>query len=202
MHAIPTHPLQIGITGGIGCGKSIVSRIFSILGVPVYDADSRAKWLMASDTALKDRIISTFGPETYLADGRQNRFYFASEIFTDASKVQQLNQLVHPRVREDYQQWTSRQQTPYILREAALLFEAGVHADTHAVIVVTAPLSLRLQRIRQRDPHRTEADIQAIMDKQMPEEEKIRRADYLIQNDESQLVVPKVLELDRLFRAK
>ncbi len=193
-------PLRIGITGGMGCGKSIVSRIFSVLGIPVYDADSRAKWLMNHDTRLKAGIQQTFGTESYLPDGSLNRTYITSRIFQDEAQVKILNGLVHPRVGEDYQNWQLYQtHAPYTLREAALLFEANAYQDLHAVIVVTAPLELRIRRIIQRDPHRTEADTRAIIGKQMAEEEKIRRANHLIQNDESRLVIPQVLALHTLF---
>lgn len=198
----PNLPLQVGITGGIGCGKSTVSRVFGVLGVPVYDADTQAKWLMNNDLQLKSSIIQTFGAESYLPDGSLNRTYLAARAFGDAAQTQQLNQLVHPRVGQDYGHWLARHgQVPYILREAALLFEAGAHSQLKAVIVVAAPLETRLKRVLQRDPQRTEAQIRAIMDKQMPEEEKIARADYLIANDETRLVTTQVLELDAVFRA-
>jgi len=194
-------PLQIGITGGIGCGKSIVSRIFSTLGIPLYDADTRARVLMHTDPTLRQQISETFGAEAYLPDGSLNRTYIASRVFSDEAQVKVLNSLVHPRVKEDYQQWRQQhRQVPYTLREAALLFEAQAYRDLDAVIVVTAPLELRIRRVVQRDPHRTEADTLAIIARQMPEEEKIRRADYLIRNDETQLVIPQVLALDQRFR--
>jgi len=195
-----TLPLQIGITGGIGCGKSIVSRVFAVLGIPVYDADSRAKWLMSHDSVLKEQIRALFGAEAYLADGNLNRTYIAARVFADEDQVQRLNVLVHPRVGDDYRRWRQQQtHAPYTLREAALLYEAKAYHDLHAIIVVTAPLELRLQRISQRDPHRSRADTMAIMDKQMPEEEKVRRADHLIRNDETQLIIPQVLALHTDF---
>jgi dephospho-CoA kinase len=195
-------PRQIGITGGIGCGKSTVSRIFGVLGIPVYDADTRAKWLMNNDLSLKNQIVTFFGKESYLPDGQLNRTYLAHRAFTNAAQTQQLNQLVHPRVGEDYQHWLSQHsRMEYVMREAALLFEAGAVQQLAAVIVVTAPLQLRISRVLRRDPHRTEADIRDIIAKQMPEEEKIRRASHLVANDETQLVISQVLQLNAIFSA-
>ncbi|MDJ1503985.1 dephospho-CoA kinase [Xanthocytophaga agilis] len=192
--------LRIGITGGMGCGKSIVSRIFHTLGIPVYDADSRAKWLMNHDPVLKDKIREAFGEESYSEDGSFNRNYITTYVFRDEEKVKQMNSLVHPQVGIDYKNWQQEYAaSPYTLREAALLFEANVYKDLDAVIVVTAPLELRIQRILQRDPHRTEADTRSIIAKQMPEDEKARRADHLIKNDETKLIIPQVLELHALF---
>lgn len=195
-----TLPLRIGITGGMGCGKSTVSRVFGVLGIPLYDADSRAKWLMNNDPVLKDSIQREFGEESYLPDGTLNRAYVTSHVFGNEGRVKIMNSLVHPRVGVDYQNWQLQHtQAPYTLREAALLFEANAYHDLHAVLVVTAPLELRIQRILQRDPHRTKADTLAIIAKQMPEEEKISRANYLIHNDESQLVISQVLNLHNIF---
>ena len=196
----PNLPLQVGITGGIGCGKSTVSRVFGVLGVPVYDADSRAKWLMSNDLQLKDRIIETFGSESYSPSGSLNRTYLATRAFGDAAQTQQLNQLVHPRVGDDYRHWLLRHlHAPYIMLEAALLFEAGATSQLKAVIVVTAPLEIRISRVLQRDPQRSAANIRDIIAKQMPEEEKIRLADHLLANDETRLVTAQVLELHTVF---
>jgi dephospho-CoA kinase len=195
--------LSIGITGGIGSGKSTVCRVFQVLGVPVYDADSRAKWLMNHDSVLREQVSAAFGPESYLPNGTLNRVYLAGRVFNDESETQKLNSLVHPRVGEDYQTWRkSHAQAAYTLREAALLFEAGATRDLDAVIVVSAPRALRIRRVLHRDPHRTEADVAAIMARQMPEEEKTRRANHLIHNDETQLVITQVMALDAVFRQR
>ena len=198
----PNLPLQVGITGGIGCGKSTVSRVFGVLGIPVYDADTRAKWLMSNDLQLKTSIAEIFGAESYLPGGSLNRAYLATRAFGDANQTQQLNQLVHPRVGDDYRHWLLRHcHAPYILREAALLFEAGAAGQLKAVIVVTAPLELRISRVLQRDPQRTETGIRDIIARQMPEGEKIRLASHLVANDETRLVTLQVLELNTVFLA-
>lgn len=190
------HPLQVGITGGIGAGKSLVSKIFQCLGVPVYDADSRAKGIMATDLELVALIKSEFGASSYQLDGTLNREFLAKATFGNPQRLDKLNSLVHPRVAADHGEWVKKQQHhPYLLREAALLYEAGVYTSIDKMIVVTAPLDVRIQRVLRRDGHRTEQDIRAIIKRQWPEEEKIKRADFIIYNDDSQMVIPQVLSL-------
>ncbi len=194
-------PLRIGITGGIGSGKTVVTRIFAALGVPVYDADSRAKWIMSHDPALKENLLRAFGPQTYTSGGGLNRTYLASSVFHDPGKVTLLNRLVHPRVGADFIRWTeAHSHFPYLLKEAALLFESGSYRELDKVSAVYAPLALRTRRVLRRDPHRTEADVAAIMARQMNEEEKQSRADYVVHNDGQQLLITQVLELDHVFR--
>jgi dephospho-CoA kinase len=189
-------PLEVGITGGIGTGKSLVCRIFSLLNVPVYDADSRAKWLVANDPLLKEQIKNKFGNDIFSPQGELNRVLLASRVFSDAEQLTVLNSLVHPRVGDDYKRWVALQQgVPYVLKEAALLYESGSYATLHKVIVVTAPLELRLERIQARDPQRTLAEIHAIINKQMDEALKISRADYVIHNDGTQPLIRQILAL-------
>ena len=193
-------PRQIGITGGIGAGKSTVSRIFAALRVPVYDADSRARWLMNRDPVLKAGITEAFGPESYTSAGL-NRTYLVATVFGDPGKVAALNRLVHPRVGDDYAAWAQEHAGfPYVLKEAALLFESGSYQSLDRVIAVSSPLPMRIRRVLHRDPHRTEADVAAIMARQLDEAEKIARADYVVHNDEKTLLIPQVLELDLTFR--
>ncbi len=192
-------PLKIGITGGIGAGKSIISKVFNALGIPVYDADSRAKWLMNNDLRIKSKIIDFLGSEAYKKD-ELNREYIAGETFANPEKLQQLNEIVHPIVGEDYQIWVSNQKCPYSLKEAALIFEAGSYQDLDKIIVVTAPESLRVDRVLERDKHRSKEDVQAIMNRQWPEEKKIANADFLIKNDGIEMIMPQVLSLDQILR--
>jgi dephospho-CoA kinase len=194
-------PRQIGITGGIGAGKSTVTRIFAALRVPVYDADSRAKALMHSDPVLRSGIVEAFGPQSYTPAGL-NRQYLAATVFGDPGKVARLNGLVHPRVGDDYAAWVrGHAGFAYVLKEAALLFESGSYQSLDRVIAVSAPLPLRIRRVLHRDPHRTEAGVMAIMARQMDEAEKLNRADYVVHNDEKTLLIPQVLHLDLTFRA-
>jgi dephospho-CoA kinase len=193
-------PLQIGITGGIGSGKSLICKIFSCLGIPIYDADSRAKSIMTTDGILVKQIKKEFGSLAFNKDGNLNREYLSATVFNDAVKLKKLNDLVHPRVGVDSEKWVEENKThPYLLREAALLFESGSFKKLDKVIVVTAPDVLRVRRVLQRDKQRTEQEVIAIIRNQMTEEEKVKRADFVIHNDETELVVPQVLKLHEQF---
>jgi dephospho-CoA kinase len=193
-------PLQIGITGGIGSGKSLVCRIFIALGVPVYDADSHAKKLMTTDGILISSIKKEFGDLSYYPDGNLNRAYLADHVFNNEEKLKLLNGLVHPRVKVDFELWLGKQHDkPYVVKEAALLFEAKTNQILDKVIVVSAPESLRIKRVLNRDKQRSVEQIKAIVEKQMPEEQKLEHADYIIVNDETELVIPQVLKLHKAF---
>jgi dephospho-CoA kinase len=193
-------PLQIGVTGGIGSGKSLVCRIFHQLGVPVYDADGRAKELMVTDSILVGQIKKEFGTQAYSSDGSIARTILAQTVFNDPAKLEKLNRMVHPSVVEDYNHWVEQHQDkPYVIKEAALIFEAGSWKGLDKVIVVSSPEALRLKRILSRDIHRTINDVEAIFRNQMPEAEKLKRADFVITNDESRLLIPQVLQLHEQF---
>lgn len=193
-------PLQIGITGGIGAGKSLICRIFHCLGIPVYDADGHAKELMTTDVILISNIKKEFGELSYNTDGTLNRNYLSSAVFDDSEKLSKLNSLVHPQVGADYNRWVEKHRNyPYVMKEAALLFEAGSDKLLDKVIVIHAPEELRIQRVIARDPHRSKDQVRAIMSKQMPEAQKMEKADFIILNDEKELVVPQVLELHNQF---
>jgi dephospho-CoA kinase len=195
-------PLLIGITGGIGSGKSTVCKIFGVLGIPIYEADSRAKWLMVNDLELIQKIKANFGEESYLPDNQLNRQYLATQVFNDGDKVKLMNSLVHPRVGQDFVQWVDNQSDkPYLLNEAALMFESGRYLSMHKIITVFAPLETRISRIQARDPQRSPEEIKAIIQKQMPEEEKIKKADFVIYNDGEKALIPQVLELHQKFLA-
>jgi dephospho-CoA kinase len=193
-------PICIGVTGGIGSGKSIVCKIFNALGVLSYDADSRAKIILNTDEVLKEQIKDEFGPFAYDEDGKLNRGHISKMAFSMPEKLARLNQLVHPRVAADIVTWTEEHRSHhYLIKEAALLFETGSYKELDKVILVSAPQSLRIERVLARDPYRTEADLQKIMANQMSEEEKMKRADFVIVNDESELLIPQVLRLHDLF---
>lgn len=194
-------PFLVGITGGIGSGKSTACRIFSILGVPIYYADDRAKWLMANDEELKAGIISNFGTESYSPDGSLNRAYLASVVFADENKIAVINSLVHPAVKKDFENWASDQKTAYVLKEAALLFETGSYQDLDKIINVSAPLKTRITRVLMRDRHRSEQQVNEIIDKQWSDEEKNQKADYVIKNNENKLLIPQVLEIHKKLLA-
>jgi len=188
--------LKVGITGGIGSGKSVVCRVFALLSIPVYDSDGRAKWVMQDDIILREQLLQAFGAAVYNANGQLDRAYLGSLVFHHPEKLKLLNSLVHPRVKADFENWSAAQKgVPYLLKEAALMFESEAHKQVQQVITVSAPLEVRLARVLQRDPHRQPADVHAIIDKQLPEEVRQQRADFILYNDDHQLVIPQVLAL-------
>lgn len=187
---------SVGITGGIGSGKSLVCKIFSILGVPIYTSDERAKWLLAHDESLKKQVIHAFGEKAYDLQGKPDRSYLANVIFNDEQSRQLLNKLVHPRVGEDYQNWRIlHADSPYTLKEAALLFETGSHQQLDKMINISAPESLRIRRVLLRDKQRDKKQIEAIMKQQWSDKQREQMADFTISNDEKSLLIPKVLRL-------
>ena len=195
--------LKIGITGGIGSGKSIVCRLFQVLGVPVYDSDARAKWVMSHDPQLREELLAAFGPETFDAAGHLNRPYLARVAFPDPAQLARLNALVHPRVGEDFATWAAAQAAEghaYGLKEAALLYESGAYRQLDRIITVFAPQAIRQARVLRRDPHRTTQDVLTIIGKQLSEEEKLARADFVVYNDDEHLLIPQVLALDAELR--
>lgn len=196
------NPLQVGITGGIGSGKSLVCKIFRVFGAPIYDADSRAKNLMTTDGILIDQIKKEFGTLSYDGKGALNRQFLSKTVFADAEKLAALNKLVHPRVGVDYANWVKQQAgAAYVIKEAALMFESGANQQLDKIIVVSAPEGLRIERVLARDPHRTRDQVKDIILNQMSEEEKIKKADYVLMNDESTLLTPRVLDLHKKFIA-
>jgi dephospho-CoA kinase len=192
-------PFQVGITGGIGSGKSTVAAIFLCLGVPVYDADSHAKQLMNTDDLLVQQIKAAFGTLAYDATGKLDRKFLADQVFGVPERLEKLNSLVHPRVAVDYTSWVhSQDNKPYILKEAALLFEAGSAKQLDKIIVVTAPQALRVKRVMIRDK-RKEQEVLNIINRQWSESKSLSLADYVITNDDSTAVIPQVLELNKVL---
>ncbi len=187
--------VRVGITGNIGSGKSTVVKIFAALGIPVYYADVRASELMNSNKAIHDELCKIIGDDIYL-DNELDRKKLAALIFSDDKLRKQVNALVHPIVAYDFEDWFSHQQGLYVLKEAALLFESGSYKQLDKIICVTAPFELRLNRVINRD-HRSREQVQAIESKQMSEAEKIKLSDYIIINDESEPVIPQVLNIHK-----
>jgi dephospho-CoA kinase len=186
-------PKTIGITGGIGSGKSIVSRILQLMGYPVYSSDQRAKEIMHEDLSLVADLKNLFGEEAYL-DSNLNRPYIAAQIFRDDSKRIAMNELVHPAVRADFQNWIKQQKSPLVFQESALLFETGSYKLFDGVILVSAPEEVRMKRVKERD-QLSDQQVQARFNAQMPEEEKMKLTDLVIQNDGNHLLVPQILDL-------
>lgn len=191
-------PLKIGITGGIGSGKTTVTDVFKHLGIPVYLADDRAKWLMNNDQKLVKKITTLFGKQAYQG-GALNRKHIAQQVFQNKALITQLNTITHPAVFRDFDLWVSKQQSPYVIKEAALLFESGSYLDLDAIITVDAPLDLRIDRTIKRDQV-TEKDVMARIKNQMPDEVKRNAADYLIINDGATPLLPQILLLHQILR--
>lgn len=189
---------KIGITGGIGSGKSRVSRLFAERGVAVYDTDAAAKRLMTEDAALVEAVRERFGEESY-CNGALNRAYLAARVFSDEQERQALNALVHPAVKADFVRWTTEQRGDYVIMESALLFEAGLDELLDEVVAVMAPERLRIERVMQRDGA-TEGQVRSRMAAQMSDEELHRRADVVVVNIFEEDLEPMVQELDRRFR--
>ncbi len=190
--------LKIGITGGIGSGKTTVCKVFEQLGVPVFYADSVAKLVMTSDSTLVDGVKKTFGQQSYHSDGTLNNAHIASIVFNDKAELTKLNALVHPAVFKAFDAWVKTKSTPYVLKEAALLFESGSYLQCDKSILVTSPINLKLARVMQRD-NVSEAQIKARMDKQFTDEQKIKMADYFISNTPADSIILQVLDLHEKF---
>ena len=196
--------LKIGITGGIGSGKTTVCRLFQALGVPVYDADTRARWLMEHDPALRQALTAAFGAAVFGASGGLDRPQLAAAVFGNPPALARLNGLVHPAVGADFAAWAAAraaQGTAYVLKEAALMFESDAWRQLDAVIAVTAPAAVRQARVLRHDPQRSPQQVQAIMAQQLPEAEKTARAQHVLANDGQALLIPQVLALHARFLA-
>ena len=189
--------LRIGITGGIGSGKSTIAKVFSTLGIPVYYADDAAKRLMNADAGLKQQIQKHFGADTY-KNGVLDRAFLAGIVFNDQYKLELLNTLVHPVTIRDANEWIKQQQSPYVVKEAALLFETSAQEGLDLIIGVSAPKHLRLHRTMQRDKISKE-EIKKRMERQVDENIKMKLCDFIIYNDEQHLVIPQVLALHQRF---
>jgi len=185
--------LRIGITGGIGSGKSTVARIFETLGIPVYYADDAAKKLMNSDVLLREKIINAFGEASY-KEGKLDRQFLSSLVFNNPEKLNLLNSIVHPATIEDASNWMLQQTSPYSIKEAALIYESGAQKSLDYVIGVAAPEPIRILRTMNRD-HISKEDVIARMHRQMEESIKMKLCDFVINNNEQVLLIPQVIEL-------
>jgi len=190
---------MIGLTGGIGAGKSVVAKIFTTLGIPVFNADESAKQMMQTSPSIKEKLIEQFGSSIYNVSGLQKE-NLADIVFNDSFQLQLLNAIVHPETIQAAKDWAAKQTSPYVIKEAALIFESGAADGLFKVIGVTAPLSLRIHRVMQRDGVSKE-QVEARMQHQISDSIKMRLCDYVIQNNNQQMLIPQVLELDKLIRA-
>ncbi|GHE48691.1 dephospho-CoA kinase [Sphingobacterium griseoflavum] len=190
--------IKVGITGGIGAGKSYVAKIFQALGVPFYNADKEAKDLMNTSTGIRGALVEAFGPSVYDVDGVLDRAYLSALVFKDKERLAQLNAIVHPVVIKHASDWANQQTSAYSLKEAALLFESGSYKTLDYTLLVTAPMAVRIKRVTGRDGLSEQQVVERI-DKQMSDDEKCRLADFVIINDESQPLLPQILQLHNYF---
>lgn len=193
-------PSKIGVTGGIASGKSLICKIFAQLGVPIYNADDRAKWLVGNHSLLVEQIKMHFGDQSYTANNSYNRDFIASQVFNDPEKLSILNSLIHPLVADDFNTWVKKhEEFSYVIKEAAIIFESGSNRGLDKIINVAAPEELRIARALIRDPFRKKEELERIIHKQISEKERAILSDYTIINDGSRLVIPQVLKLHRIF---
>lgn len=194
--------LKIGVTGGIGSGKSTVCKIFEVCGASVYYADDKAKILMNKDEVLKQRIKEKFGKETYSADGKLNRVFLANKVFNNADQLKVLNSIVHPYVFQDTIRWMqAHQNEKYVLYEAAIMFESGSYKLMDKTILVISPTEDKINRVMTRDKI-SRNEVIARINKQMPDEEKMKLANFLIYNDREHELIPQVLALHKKFTSQ
>ncbi len=191
---------KVGVTGGIGSGKSVVCRIFRNLNIQVYDADTEARRILKEDPEVRQKLLKHFGKKVF-KDSELDRKYLAGKIFSDSEARSFVNGIVHPKVREDFVRWTKKQTGPYVIEEAALLFESGGWKELDLTILVTAPEEIRIHRIMKRDEIER-GEVLARLASQIDPEEAAKMTDLRIQNDEKELVIPQVLSTDRLIRKR
>lgn len=194
--------LKVGLTGGIGSGKTTVAKIFQSLGIPVYNADNEAKRLMEEDKELVEAMKQTFGKGAYKL-GILDRKYIANIIFNDEKALEKINALVHPAVQKDFHlRWAKEQKTPYVIEESALLFESDLFKSFDFVISVITPMSERVERLLKRDKDTTLKQIQARINNQVSDEVRKKKSDALLYNGAENLLLPQVLELDKRIKEK
>lgn len=189
----------VGITGGIGTGKSLVCQIFCRLGVPVYESDKVVHLLYEKYPEINEKIKKEFSEDVFDKNGKLNRKKLGEIVFSDDKKLNTLNSIIHPIVKQDFDKWLkSNKGNPYVIKEAAILFESGASAICDKIICVISPIEFRISRVKERD-HKSRIEIENIINKQLSDEELIKRSDFVIYNDEKQMLIPQVLKIHAGF---
>ncbi|MUP38078.1 dephospho-CoA kinase [Labilibaculum euxinus] len=192
--------LKIGLTGGIGSGKSIVGRAFEMMGIPIYVADNEAKRLMVSDAELQNLLVSRFGDQIYDSNFNLNRELLAEIVFNDSEALKDINSIVHPAVRKDFIRWCEQHsQTPYVIQESAIIFDSGLYKNFDKIITVAAEDEIRIQRVMERDSISRELIVER-MRSQLPESVRIEKADFVIYNN-TELILPQIERIDKQIRS-
>jgi len=187
-------PIQIGLTGGIGSGKSTVAKMFEVLHVPVYYADERSKFILQNNTQVKEKIKREWGDKVFDDKGAVDRKALAQIVFNNEVELHKLNAIMHPLVADDYNKWLSFQSSTFVIKEAAILVESGSYKTCDKIIVVTVPEEVAIDRVMARDKA-TKEEVVARMSKQMPLQEKIKYAHFVVVNDGVEMLIPQVLEI-------
>ena len=192
--------IKVGITGGIGSGKSTVCEVFKVLGIPVFEADQVARQLMNYDAKVRIQLINLFGSCVYLPDQTIDRKFLSGIVFNNPSLLADLNSIVHPAVRNAFDDWCQNQQSPYVLQEAAILFESGFYKLMDKTIVVDTDEAERIQRVMKRDGT-SEEQVRERIRNQWTDEQRIKLADFVINNNDNELIIPQIVEIDKKIRA-
>ena len=190
--------LKIGLTGGIGSGKTTVCELFKVLGIPVFLSDEASKNILNNNFAVREELTKLFGAAIYNAEGMLDRKVLAGIVFAQPEALSKLNHIVHPLVRNAFLDWAAQQKSPYIIKEAAILIESGAYKDVDAIVSVYTPETIRIRRVMERDGVPRSA-VEARMERQMPEIEKLNCSDYILYNDDVQLLLPQVVKLHAFF---
>lgn len=188
--------MQIGLTGGIGSGKSTVAKVFELLHVPVYYADNRSKYILQNNSLVKEKLREYWGEIIFDSAGNIDTKALAEIVFKNEAELQKLNALLHPLVADDYNKWLSLQNCAFVIKEAAILVESGSYKACDKIIVVSVPEALAIERVKSRD-NVSEEQVKARMSKQMPNDEKIKYADFVIENDGIKMLIPQIIEIHR-----
>ncbi len=186
----------VGLTGGIGSGKTTVSEVFKNLGISVYNSDFEAKKIMNTDEDLINKLKIIFGFDIYDSDNQLNRKKLADLIFNNKNKLNTVNRIVHPAVKKHFQNWINKQNSPYIIKETAILFESGIYKEVDKIITVVSPLNTRINRIKKRD-NLNEKEIKERINNQTDDEYKIKNSDFIITNNNISLILPQILSIHK-----
>ena len=189
----------VGITGGIGSGKTTVSKVFKALGIAVYNSDLKSKSILTSNKSLKQELVSCFGEEIYNSEGI-NRKYFASIIFSDKELLNKSNKIIHPYVKRDFKEWVSKQKSAYVIKESAILFETGIYKQLDKIILVKAPKKQRIQRVLKRDST-SKSEVLNRISNQWSDNKKKELSDFIINNEESKMILDQVLSIHNIIES-
>lgn len=188
--------IKVGVTGGIGSGKSTICKVFELLDVPVFYADAESRKLLQTNKEIQRAIINLFGNEIVSSDGLIDRKKIASIVFNDVQKLKNLNRIMHPAVFTHFENWVKKQVSPYVIKEAAILFESGTDKQVDKIITVTCPMNIRIDRVIKRDRVTYESVERRILN-QWSDEEKIKHSQFVINNDERNLIIPQILFINQ-----